>query len=148
MRALSGDLRKRVIAAKEKGEGSAETAKRFGLGKRTVDGWWKTYRESGRSAPLQQGGHRRSALEGHDAVLNRWIKEKPCITLRELSERCLKELGLRIGKTGIDNRLKAIDLSYKKNDARFRAGAGRHQGGKRSVATRSKRMGRQKADLP
>jgi len=115
-----------VIGAKDKGEASEATAKRFGLGKRTVDAWWKTYRESGRMEPLQQGGHRRSALEGHDAVLNRWIKEKSCITLRELSARCLKELSIRIGTTALHHRLKVIGLSHKKNDARFRTGTARH----------------------
>ena len=43
MKAYSEDLRKRVIAAKEKGQSSAVVARRFSVNVRTVERYWKRY---------------------------------------------------------------------------------------------------------
>jgi transposase len=123
MRALSVDLRKRVIEAKKRGEISTEAAKRFGICKSCVDRWWKRYRETGEVAPQKQGGYRGSLLEGHDDTLRQWIKKAPDLTLEEIKVRCLEELGIQISITALWERIEGLGLSFKKNDARRRARA-------------------------
>src|SRR3954462_284387 len=56
-RAYSIDLRERVLAACEAGEGSqARIAERYRVGERTLSGWLKAAREEGRRAPKPLGG--------------------------------------------------------------------------------------------
>src|SRR3954447_13971647 len=55
-RAYSIDLRERVLAACEAGEGSqARIAERYRVGERTLSGWLKAAREEGRRAPKPLG---------------------------------------------------------------------------------------------
>jgi len=146
MRAYSEDLRKRVI--EEEGAKAQELAKRFKLSRRTIERWRQRHRENGELRSRQRGGYRRSCLERHDATLRQWIVQEPCLTLMELAQRCLKELGVKVGKNGVADRLKKLGLSFKKNDARRRARAARREAGKGSVAGRAKRMGRSSPGLP
>jgi len=125
MQALGVDLRLRVVRAKERGEPSEEVAKRFGVCKRSVDRWSKLHRQTGDIAPKKQGGYRGSLLEGHDDTLRQWIKKEPDLTLRELQERCLEGLRIKISIGALWKRIKTLGLSYKKNDARRRARAAR-----------------------
>ena len=125
MRALSVDLRKRVIEAKKRGEESIGVAKGFGISKSCVDRWWKRYRDSGDMAPKKQGGYRGSLLEGHDDTLRQWIKKEADLTLAELQQRCLAELEIKISIGALWKRLEGIGLSYKKNDTRRGARATR-----------------------
>ena len=56
-RAYSTDLRERVLAAYEAGEGSqSEIARRYRVGERTLSAWLRTAREEGRRAPRPRRG--------------------------------------------------------------------------------------------
>src|SRR5580700_5800162 len=121
MRPLSQDLRQRIVAARERGEGTGEVCKRFGVSRKSVERFWKQQQLTGACRPKQIGGYRRSRLEKHDRTLCRWIAEKPDLTLGELQNRCLKQLRIAIGITALWHRLEQLGLSYKKNDSRRRA---------------------------
>lgn len=121
MRPLSQDLRHRIIAARERGEGPGEVCRRFGVSRKSVERFWKQHRLTGECQPKQIGGYRRSRLEKHDRTLHRWIAAQADLTLSELQKRCLEELKVSIGITALWHRLEQLGLSYKKNDARRRA---------------------------
>lgn len=122
MRPFSEDLRKRVIAAKKAGQASAKVAERLAIDVRTVERYWKRYRDDGHCRPLQVGGHRRSRLAGHEATVESWIKADPSLTLQELAERCRQQLQVTLTVSALWHRLQAMGLSFKKNAARRRAG--------------------------
>jgi transposase len=122
MRPLSEDLRRRIIKAREAGEGTGEVSERFRVSRKSVARFWKLYSLSGHVKPKQIGGYRRSRLEKHEGQLKRWITQKADMTLVEMKERCLEELGVRIGINALWHRLDRLGLSYKKNAARRRAG--------------------------
>jgi transposase len=122
MRPYAEDLRKRVIADKRAGKSSAEVAERFAVSQRTVERYWKRYEEKGHCQVEQMGGHLRSRLTGHEKVVAAWIAAQPDLSLEELCARCQKELHVTLSVSGLWHRLKAMGLSYKKKDARRRAG--------------------------
>lgn len=121
MRPLSQDLRQRIIAARERGEGTGEVCQRFGVSRKSVERFWKQHSQTGTCLPKKIGGYRRSRLEKHDRTLRRWIEGKPDLTLAELRKRCLEQLNVAIGNTALWHRLEQLGLSYKKNESRRRA---------------------------
>jgi transposase len=123
MRPLSQDLRQRIIAARQRGDGTGEVSKRFGVSRKSVERFWKEHGLTGTCQPKKIGGYRRSRLLKHDGTLQCWIAAQPDLTLNELQQRCLKQLKVAIGITALWHRLEQLGLSYKKNDARRRARA-------------------------
>jgi transposase len=123
MRPYSEDLRKRIIEARRAGKSSAEVARRFAVSSRTVERYWERYEQKGHCRTKQIGGYRRSRLNGHEKVVTAWIEAQPDLTLEELSARCQKELQVTLTVSALWHRLKALGLSYKKKDARRRAGS-------------------------
>ena len=121
MRPLSQDLRQRIIAARERGEGTGEVSKRFGVSRKSVERFWKEHCLTGQCLPKQIGGYRQSRLAPHDRKLQRWIQTQPDLSLAQLRERCQEQLAVRIGTTALWHRLRRLGLSHKKNDARRRA---------------------------
>jgi transposase len=121
MRPLSQDLRQRIIAARERGAGTGEVCRRFGVSRKSVERFWNQYQMTGQCQPKQIGGYRRSRLEQHDRTLRRWIGEQADLTLSQLQQRCWQELHVAIGLTALWHRLEKLGLSYKKNPARRRA---------------------------
>ena len=80
-RACSADLRERVLAAYEAGEGrQAEMARRFRISERTVSRWLRAVRIHGRREP-KAPGHRRAPLDGQAAALAELVAEKNDATL-------------------------------------------------------------------
>lgn len=125
MRPLSQDLRQRIIAARERGEGTGEVCKRFGVSRKSVERFWREHCRTGQCRPKQIGGYRRSRLAKHDRLLQSWIAAQPDLTLVELQQRCRTQLRVSIGITALWHRLRRLGLSFKKNDARRRAGSAR-----------------------
>jgi transposase len=123
MRPLSEDLRRRIVAAREDGVGTGEACQRFSVSRSSVERFWNQQRKRGHLRPKQIGGYRRSRLEQHDRTLKRWIAEQADLTLSEMKQRCLGQLGVRIGINALWHRLDRLGLSYKKNDARRRTRA-------------------------
>src|SRR5580700_8224152 len=121
MRPLSQDLRQRIIAARERGEGTGEVCQQFGVSRKSVERFWKQHGRTGQCELKQIGGYRRSRLQKHDRNLRRWIGVQPDLTLGELQRRCWEQLHVAIGITALWHRLERLGLSYKKNDARRRA---------------------------
>src|SRR4051794_26823207 len=85
-RAYSIDLRERVLAACEAGEGSqARIAERYRVGERTLSGWLKAAREEGRRAPKPLGGGPKP-VGGEAATLAALVAERNDATLAEYAD--------------------------------------------------------------
>ena len=148
MRTYSRDLRERIVAAREKGHSTAEVVLLFRVSKASVERYWSQYQRTGKVEPRQRGGYRHSCLEGHDGLLRAWIGEKKDLTLAELRERILRDLGIKVGNTALWHRLERLGLSYKKNASRRRARPGGPPGRPPKLAHKAKGMGAAKTGLP
>ena len=148
MQTYSCDLRERIVAAREQGHSTAEVVRLFRVSKASVERYWSQYQRTGKVEPRQRGGYRHSCLEGHDGRLRAWIGEKKDLTLAELRERILHDLGIKVGNTALWHRLERLGLSYKKIAARRRARPGGPPGRPPKLAQKPKRMGSTKTGLP
>ncbi len=87
-RALSNDLRRRVISAVERGSTASAAARRFGVGRSTAIGWVARWRTTGQLEVRPMGGDRHShRMEAWAETILGWIGETPDITLVEMQVR-------------------------------------------------------------
>jgi transposase len=83
-KALSLDLRSRVLAAIFGGLSSRQAAERFGVSASSAIRWRARQREQGDARPKALGGeHRSGRMEAHAALIGSLVDETPDITLDE-----------------------------------------------------------------
>jgi transposase len=112
-RAYSVDLRERVLAACERGEGGrGEIARRFAVAERTVSGWLKAARE-GRRAPKPPAGGL-PPVGGQAEVLAGLVAERNDATLAEYADRLAGRTGTRRSLASVCRALKGLGLVRKK----------------------------------
>lgn len=100
-RALSVDLRKRLIAAVEGGASCRQAAARFGVSASSAIRWHALSKVAGDATPRQQGGDRRSArIEAHAAVILGALERKSDITLADLRDE-LAGHGIGVSVAGL-----------------------------------------------
>lgn len=133
---ISNDLRKRIVKAVDDGLSRNAAAKKYEVGISTVVNLIRRWRETGSFEPARQGKIPEFKLAPHEKLVRRICDECPDITLREMKARLLGA-GIGVSKSAIDRFLNHLDLSYKKNAARQRAGQARRAGGSRLVERRS-----------
>ena len=86
-RALSRDLRDRVVAAVDGGVSCRRAAERFGVSAASAIRWRQLALVHGTPAAKAQGGDRRTAkIEDHAAFILQAIERQPDPTLAELRE--------------------------------------------------------------
>src|SRR4051794_251664 len=96
-KALSLDLRVRVLAAVEAGASHREAGERFGVSAASVSRWRRLAREQGEPRPGPLGGDRRSArIEAQAPLILALVDAKPDITLVEIKAG-LAEQGVPVG---------------------------------------------------
>lgn len=96
-KALSVDLRERVVAAVEAGSSCRAAAARFGVGISSAIRWASLKRTAGSVAPGPLGGDRRSGrIEAHAPLILGLLDRTPDITLSELRVE-LAEAGVPVG---------------------------------------------------
>lgn len=84
-RALSVDLRARVVAGIASGLSRRQAAVRFGVSAASAVRWQQLANQHGTPAPQQQGGDRRSMrIEAHAGLILDAYKATPDVTLAEL----------------------------------------------------------------
>ncbi len=87
-RALSNDLRQRLILTVEQGSTASAAARRFGVGRSTAINWVARWRLTGQIEALPMGGDRHShRMEAWAGTILGWIEETPDITLVEMQAR-------------------------------------------------------------
>jgi transposase len=96
-RALSIDLRHRVLRAMRDGVSTHAAAERFGIVIATAVRW-RAQDRSGRAEPLAMGGDRRSGrIEAEAGFLLGLIDQTDDITLMEMQRRLAEERKLMVG---------------------------------------------------
>jgi transposase len=90
-KALSVDLRERVVAVIAAGSSCRAAAVRFGVSAASAIRWAALAREAGSVAPGPLGGDRRSAqIEAHAALILRLVDQKSDMTLKEIRAELAK----------------------------------------------------------
>ena len=114
-KALSMDLRERVIAAVDEGMSRRQAAERFGVSAASAIRWCQLRRDSGGVRPAPQGGDRRSKrIEAEAPRILSLVRETPDITLEEIKAD-LAEQGLVFSISAIWRFLDRRDLTFKKS---------------------------------
>ena len=117
VRALSIDLRERVVAAVLGGESCRAVAARFGVAVSSVVKWSQRHRATGCVAPGKMGGHRKRILEPHRAFIAERIGQTPHVTLHGLKAE-LKARGVSVSHNAVWVFLRREGLRFKKNAVR------------------------------
>jgi transposase len=96
-KALSVDLRERVVGAIAAGVSCRAAAVRFGVSAASAIRWAALARETGSVAPGPLGGDRRSwRIEAHAPLILRLVEAKSDMTLAEI-RAALAQKGVRVG---------------------------------------------------
>lgn len=112
-RALSGDLRSRVLKASAEGMSARQAAARFGVGVSSAIRWIARAK-IGELAPRPQGRRRASRLDAHEGFIVGMIEERKDITLNEMVDRLLAELSVKISRSALSAWLRGRGWTYKK----------------------------------
>ncbi|HMA41721.1 MAG TPA: IS630 transposase-related protein [Gemmatimonadales bacterium] len=97
-RALSIDLRQRVVDAVTQGMSRRRAAARFGVSVASAIRWAAQQNTTGTVAPKKQGGDRRSdRIENEADFISGEVEKTPDITLGELQAKLKEERGQRFG---------------------------------------------------
>jgi transposase len=113
-RALSGDLRSRVLKASDEGMSARQAAARFGVGVSSAIRWIARAK-IGELAPRPQGWRRASSLDAHEAFIVGLIEERKDITLNEMVERLQTERSVRISRSALSAWLRGHGWTFKKS---------------------------------
>ena len=96
-KALSLDLRSRVLSAIAGGLSCRKAAERFGVSASSAVRWRAREREQGDARPKALGGDRRSGrIEAHSGLILGLVAEQPDITLAAI-QSALAEEGVSVG---------------------------------------------------
>ncbi len=110
---FSRDLRERIVRAVEGGSSIRQAASRFDVSPSAAVKLLRRVRESGSPAPARSGGHRRSMLDGHEAVVRSLLGAKPDVTLVEIrAELARRGVVVRAAST-VHRRLGRAGLTHK-----------------------------------
>ncbi|QXD13704.1 helix-turn-helix domain-containing protein [Rhodocaloribacter litoris] len=115
MKALSPDLRERIVKAYLNGEGSQKhIAQRFSVSQRTVRRLVKLYRSTGSLLPRTRFNGRSPILGPQDRQwLLQLFKENPDLTQEQLAHR-LTEAGRPVSQQTVSRALKRLGITRKK----------------------------------
>jgi transposase len=113
MKAYSMDLRERVVAACDRGEGTREEiAKRFRVGVAWVYRLLQRRRQTGSFGPKPHGGGQKPAFDPPAAErLRQAVADRPDATLEELREA----VGVACGTSAVHRALERLGLPRKKS---------------------------------
>ena len=132
-RALSLDLRIRVLAAVARGLSHRQAGERFGVSAASVSRWRALEREKGEARARSQGGDRRSGrVEAQGETILALIEETPDMAIEELRQR-LANKGVTVGYGTIRRFFVRHAIARKKDSARLRAGPLRRPEAARSL---------------
>jgi transposase len=114
-RALSDDLRKRVIAAVDSGMSRRAAAERYGVGVSTAIKWVRCWRETGRWTARRSGGdvrsHRIDAFRDEILVL---VETAPDMTLAEIAGHLKRTHGVQLALSTVFRFFRRHGVTYKK----------------------------------
>lgn len=95
MRPYSNDLRERILLDSDAGMSPAQVGQKYHVSAATVNRLKRLRQETGQIEPKKIGGYRKSPLEERREDIERFIKEKPDLTLAELKEKLDMKISLQ-----------------------------------------------------
>jgi transposase len=114
-RALSQDLRKRVVESIDSGLSTREAARRFSIGISTSGAWYRAWRSNGSLEPGRQGKPRISKLDAHEAFILALVDtDDRDITLAEIAACLESERGINASVTTVHAFFAKRGITYKK----------------------------------
>ena len=116
------ELRERVVAFVEEGNGHREAARHFRVSPRFVNDMVKLKRETGGLLPKRQGNPGRGKLNGVADWVRARIGEKGDLTLDVLTVELQAAHGITVHRASTGRLLHRLGLSHKKRLARHGAG--------------------------
>jgi transposase len=121
-KALSNDLRDRLIDAVDGGISCRAAAVRFGVAPSTAIKWLDRWRRTGERSSMLQGGDKRShRIEAHGDFILDLIEGRKDITLAEIVDRLEAEHDLKVAHSTVWRFFERRGITFKKNRARKRA---------------------------
>ena len=126
-RALSGDLRGRVVEAVNDGLSRHEAAERFGVSVASAVRWMLDWRRTGQVAARQGGDRRSGRIEACGETILSALKAKVDLSLDELVGLLWRRHGERFARSTVWRFLDRHAMTVKKNRARRRAGEARRR---------------------
>ena len=120
-RALSTDLRDRVVAALAEGASCREAAKTFSVSVASVVRWSQLHRATGSTAPRPPGARRRPVLLPERDWLLARVSAAPDLTVRALRAELAELRGVQVGYGAVWRFLAREGLTFKKKPPRRRA---------------------------
>jgi transposase len=111
-RALSLDLRSRLVVAVENGLSRRAAAKRFAVSESCAIKLMRHWKRTGSVAP-SKGAKKSFVLAPHRALVRRLVSNHSDHTLDELRDPLMVE-GITVGRTSLHRYLGALDLTRKK----------------------------------
>lgn len=116
MKAYSLDLRKRIVAAYEKGkESQPQIAERFQVSPSMVHRLVKRYRESGSCEPRAHGGGASAKLSAAQMLeVAQMLAADNDATLKELCEEVAKKLSVKVSRATMGRITQRLNLTRKK----------------------------------
>jgi transposase len=122
-KALSLDLRTRVLAAIGNGLSCRQAAERFGVSASSAIRWRARERQQGDARPKALGGDRRSGrIEAEAEFILGLVEEQPDITLEEI-RAALAERGAAVGLATLWRFFDRRRMTYKKRPPMRRSSA-------------------------
>ncbi|WP_193749469.1 IS630 family transposase [Agrobacterium tumefaciens] len=115
-RALSDDLRLRVLKASAAGMSARQAAARFGVGISTAIRWIARA-SNGEPTSRPQGWRRSSSLDAHEAFVVEMIDDRKDVTLDEMVERLCVERQVGISRSALGAWLRGRGWTFKKKSA-------------------------------
>ena len=112
-KALSEDMRSRVLKASDAGMSARKAASRFGIGVSSAIRWIARAK-LGETTPRPQGRRRGSSLDAHEVFIVGMIEARKDITLNEMVERLAAERSMRIGRSALSDWLRGHGWTFKK----------------------------------
>jgi transposase len=113
-KALSVDLRWRVLKASQEGMSARKAAARFGVGVSSAIRWIARAK-IGELAPRPPGRRRASILDAHEGFIVGMIEEHKDITLNEMVARLEGEQSVRISRSALSAWLGRRGWTHKKS---------------------------------
>jgi transposase len=115
MNAYSLDLRKKIVAAKERGMPTSEVARTFGVGLSTVKRYAATAREGEPLTPKRRPGSKPKLGESARKLLEADLKERPAATLPERRQFLARVAGVSVSDSTVSRVLKRMGWTRKKD---------------------------------
>ena len=120
MRAYSLDLRQKVVAAYERGQGTIdEIAELFSVGPTFVNKMLRLRREGGDLSPLPHGGgHTPKLSDKHLQMIRSEMARNNDVTIEELRDLLRRKASVDVSQPTVSRALARLNLSRKKNSDR------------------------------